>query len=198
MLFRSIPEGEKSWKIQLAWSEHKNKKWLAKKITDSATLPFTKDGFQPKEVFTCKAINTDGDLAIRFYSYTLGRYQWPLTEFYFAGCNNAPSVRYLDFGIGMGPLAPVLAPNGTLMKSMMLMESDKANDKTDGKLVLFSGNFPTTGQAEPVFDKAKHNIPTLNKTPGTFFLLTAHQDSQFTSQRPFFFQDDTKDRKSVV
>lgn len=33
---------------------------------------------------------------------------------------------------------------------------------------------------------------TLNITPGTFRLLAPHQDPQFISQRPFFYQDDTK------
>jgi len=37
---------------------------------------------------------------------------------------------------------------------------------------------------------AMQMIPVLNKTPGTYRLLTPHQDYQFASQRPFFFQDE--------
>jgi len=58
-------------------------------------------------------------------------------------------------------------------------------------LNLVEGNFPLdlgNGSAG-TFESSRLNILTLNKTPGIFNLLTAHQDRQFTAQRPFFFQD---------
>lgn len=66
------------------------------------------------------------------------------------------------------------------------------------KLNLVEGNFPL----DPVplnlaregvsFESLRLNVLTLNKTPGIFSLLPAHQDHQFTAQRPFFFQDDRR------
>jgi hypothetical protein len=61
-------------------------------------------------------------------------------------------------------------------------------------LNLVDGNFPLdlgSGSAG-VFERTRLNILTLNKTPGIFNLLPAHQDRQFTAQRPFFYQDDRR------
>src|SRR5215218_7924692 len=69
------------------------------------------------------------------------------------------------------------------------------------KLNLVEGNFPldpvpldrrADGSAGVSFESSRLNVLTLNKTPGIFSLLTAHQDRQFTAQRPFFFQDDRR------
>src|SRR2546423_6002201 len=61
-------------------------------------------------------------------------------------------------------------------------------------LNLVEGSFPLdlgNGSAG-TFESSRLNILTLNKTPGIFNLLTAHQDRKFTAQRPFFFQDDRR------
>jgi hypothetical protein len=89
----------------------------------------------------------------------------------------------------MGPDPPVVYADGTIIAGMKMVESTaRPATSTAGRLVLFTGTFfPTTGVAEALFDSAKQNIPTLNRTPGTFQLLTSAQDQQFSSQRPFFY-----------
>lgn len=179
-------------KIQLAWSELRHGKWQPKQLSSqSIEAPyFSVASFGPRESFTCKVIGGQDELVVRVYAYTLARYQWPLGEFRFAGCKSAPETARLAYG--MGPLPPVVLPDGTMMRGQQMVEFATPIGDTSGKLVLFTGNFPTTGVAEPLFDDAKKNIPVLNSTPGTYGLVAAAQDVQFTSQRPFFFQDNTR------
>ncbi len=188
----------KYWEIQIAWSEFKNKKWTAKRIskaiveTTHASIGST---FQPKEFFAFKGLFTEGDLAIRIYVPWGPR---PYAEFSFAGCNSEPAVVLRGELIHV---APLVVPLESVSVNMNFVE-DWANPGADGnvqavlerKLNLVEGHFPldlAPGSAG-TFENSRQNILTLNKTPGIFNLLTAHQDRQFTAQRPFFFQDDRR------
>lgn len=187
-----IQPANRHMKIQLAWSELRQGKWQPKRLSArSIEAPhFSVAGFAPSESFTCKLIGGQDELVVRVYAYTLARYPWPLGEFRFAGCKSAPDTAKLAYG--MGPLPPVVLPDGTMMRGQQLVEFATPIGDTGGKLVLFTGTFPTTGVAEPLFDDAKKNLPVLNTTPGTYRVVSAAQDVQFTSQRPFFFQDQTR------
>jgi hypothetical protein len=187
----TLPQPAKVFEIKLAWSNYKNGAWAPKTSSiDSYTdNQLELDWLATKDVYSCKAFVSDGDLTVRVFRYTLARYQWPWFEFRFAGCRALPTVH--ELGQGMGDLPPVVQPEGTKMRANEFVEST-VFESAGGKLVLFTGNFPATGEPEPEFDAARKSIPTLKVTPGTFRVLPPHQDAQFVSQRPFFFQDASK------
>jgi hypothetical protein len=201
---------EKFWEIQIAWSEFKNKKWTAKRISKAIVeAPNLSNRNLPKDQFVFKGLVTSGDLAIRIYSYFVlageGKGDFPappplrpFTEFSFAGCNSEPVVVPLG---ALTHVAPLVVPLGSIPTNMKFVEAwQNATSGRDGDargpvlewpLNLVDGNFPldlANGSAG-TFESSRLNILTLNKTPGIFNLLTAHQDPQFTAQRPFFFQD---------
>jgi hypothetical protein len=233
----------KFWEIQIAWSEFKNKKWAAKRISKavleapnpSFTVDFTswdphtfpphvrsEDARRrPREDFAFKGLLTSGDLAIRIY----GRFdtaetvrqssvltlkdvlqivkeqvedffdqlpshpQWPFAEFSFTGCNSEPQVVLKD---DLANVTPLVVPLGSLPSYMQFVDQGGAIQEV--KLNLVHGNFPisVTRDAASTFESSRLNIVTLDQTPGTFGLLTAHQDRQFTAQRSFFYQDDRR------
>lgn len=214
----------KFWEIQIAWSEFRNKKWTAKRISKAvvesfllgantvlSTLPL--EWTLPKMTFTFKGLITNGDLAIRIYRYlvmagagkdgTPSISPWnPFSEFSFTGCNSEPVVVPRN---ALTHAAPLVVPLGSVPTNMNFVENWRNPNagRGDGTVVLpdvekplnlVEGNFPldlANGSAG-TFESSRLNILTLNRTPGIFNLLTAHQDRQFTAQRPFFFQDDRR------
>ena len=187
-----LPQPDKYFELRLSWSVYKSGRWEAKKTSEDyyEALWLESTWFEPKQAYTSKAFLQNDHLTVRVYSYTLGRYQWPAAEFRFDACHGTPTVHGLS--IGMGDLPPVVHMDGTLLKATQFEESNLVGDATGDELVLFTGNFPTTGVAEPTFDTKKNNIRTLNRTPGAFRVVAPHQDQQFILQRPFFFQDDAR------
>ena len=218
----------KYWEIQIAWSEFKNQKWAAKRIS-KAVMETASVGsgwtLLPKTQFTFKGLLTAGDLAIRIYTYFMTRSERitalnetragegkgsgtsfplhrPYAEFRFAGCNSEPTVVSES---GLTNVAPLVVPLGSVPTNMHFVEAwrNPTSGRGDGTAVwpdlekplnLVEGNFPldvASGSAG-TFENSRLNILTLNKTPGVFNLLTAHQDRQFTAQRAFFFQDDRR------
>ncbi len=218
----------KFWEIQIAWSEFKNKKWTAKRISKAVVETASAgsgSNVLPKTQFTFKGLLTAGDLAIRIYTYFMTRSERitalnetragegrgsgssfpldrPYAEFKFAGCNSEPAVVSES---ALTNVAPLVVPLGSSPANMHFVEAwrNPNSGKGDGTAVwpdlekplnLVEGNFPldlVPGSAG-AFESSRQNILTLNKTPGVFNLLTAHQDRQFTAQRPFFFQDDRR------
>jgi Tc toxin complex TcA C-terminal TcB-binding domain/Neuraminidase-like domain/Salmonella virulence plasmid 28.1kDa A protein len=229
----------KFWEIQIAWSEFKNKKWTAKRISKAVVEPpnsiytvvhdtgqddirviFEDSRSRPKEDFTFRTLLTNGDLAIRIYCHSnrmqnsvstfttidsvvlhfkesvdwfFEHVSWaphrPFAEFSFTGCNSEPEVILKSALINVTPL---VVPLGSIPNNMEFVDFGGAIQESH--LTLLEGNFPisVTSSSEGTFESSRLNILTLNKTPGTFNLLTAHQDRQFTAQRPFFFQDDRR------
>ena len=185
---------QKYWDIQIASSEYKNGKWSAKKISPmlsdllSATvveiiLSFNAVGDKTKIFF--KVVRTLPDLHIRFYYRTAGKeYLVFVYDFIFTGCDGTVQSRE---GTEDSRYLVVLLPTGTHEENMMFVEDGSSDDQ----LVLFEGDFSTFESYESLSTKKKP-IPTLGQTPGTFHLLAPHQDAQFASQRPFFYQDDTR------
>lgn len=188
----TMDEPARYWKIQLAWSEYKRGRWVTKRLSEQWVRgeKFSWGGLAPQHAFTCKAFPDETGLTVRVYAYTLAYYPWPLSQFRFDGCGSAPLVEKLAGGLG--PDAPVVLVDGTLMEGMQLVESPEGRPDTSDRLVLQAGIFPTTGVPEPAFDSAKERITTLERTPGWFRLLTSAQDEQFISQRPFFYTDERR------
>src|SRR5262249_40813533 len=94
-------------------------------------------------------------------------------QFTFKGCDGAAIMEPLS------NQSPIPIPRGTEVEHMMFVESEALS---------------IAGSLERLFLKRTNNdeILTLEATPGTFKLLAPHQDVQFFSQRPFFYQDDTR------
>ena len=187
----SIQPGKKYWQIQIARSEYKNKKWSAKKIIvtpEQIFCPSPYSSISPdkpiKQQFVFKGIVDENNLALRFYYYAflddgkIYRFRPPsliCEEIRVTGCEGIWTHQFLS-SVVWGELP---SPKRTTAENMMLLE-DSSQSGSDETLYLVAA------------DPKPKDIPTLTKTPGTFRLLVPHQDEQFTSQRPFFFQDDTK------
>jgi hypothetical protein len=189
----TMDEPTRYWKIQLAWSEYKRGRWVAKRLSEEWVRgeKFSwRDVLPPQQAFTCKAIVRDDGMLIRVHAYRGLIYPWPLAQFRFNGCGSAPLVEQLAWEFGPNP--PVVLADGTLMEGMQLVESAEGRPDTGDRLVLQAGDFPTTGVSELWFILAKERITTLERTPGWFRLLTPAQDEQFTSQRPFFYADERR------
>jgi len=185
---------KKSWQPKIAWSEYKNKGWSAKKVSSDA---LESDDFPAEQAhLTFKAI---GNLAIRCYvgksadtviahditdnsgkviGQTVQKSPVPtgvlelIGEFAFAGCDGVVIPRVLKDE--NQPLLPV----GTLSEYMMFVEDTSVIDIGLHTFWLRSSE--------------NDLVPVFNRTPTTFRLLPPHQDVQFNSQRPFFYQDDTR------
>jgi Tc toxin complex TcA C-terminal TcB-binding domain/ABC toxin N-terminal region/Neuraminidase-like domain len=178
------------WKIQLAWSEYKRGRWVAKRLSEQwvrGEMFSWRELLLPEQAFTCKAYADDAGLTVRVYAYRGMIWPWPLAQFRFDGCGSAPLVELLAWDFG--PDAPVVLADGTLMEGMQLVEAPEVPPHTADRLVLQAGTFPTSGENMWDLDNAKQRIPTLQRTPGRFRLLTPAQDEQFASQRPFFYAD---------
>jgi hypothetical protein len=135
----------KWWEIQIAWSEFKNKKWSAKRISKAAVVAdFGRSSFNvDKEAFIFKGLFTNGDLAIRIYTsfvmagegkgdgagLTLPRLQ-PFAEFSFSGCNSEPAVVTVGTG-NLTNTAPLVVPSWTFPRNMKFQEDWR--DPTSGR-----------------------------------------------------------------
>jgi len=122
----------KFWEIQIAWSEFKNKKWTAKRISKAiAEAPNLLNQNLPKDQFVFKGLITNGDLAIRIYSYFFLAGEGkgdapsppplrPFTEFSFAGCNSEPVVVPLSV---LTNVTPLVVPLRTIPTNMQFVEA---------------------------------------------------------------------------
>ena len=164
---QSGEEPVKHLEIQIAWSEYKNGKWSAKKVS-AETLPLPPEKSWNKNYLYFRGL-TPGNLELRCYWADLLLVYRPIREFLFAGCEG--SVQLKD----VNESSEATVPSNTHAWNMMLGEGFMFSDDA-----LY---IPRHGATD---------TPVLKKTPGAFRLLLPHQDRQFESQRPFFFQDDTR------
>ena len=101
----------------------------------------------------------------------------PIGEFLFSGCGDEVQIHddIIDNGVGVS-----VVPLQMVAQNMMVVEHVAAY-KHDDKLYL------------PVKDgEWKYDNAVLDTTPNVFSLLLPHQDVQFASERPFFYQDDRR------
>jgi hypothetical protein len=183
---------QKYWTVQMAWSEYKDGIWAAKKVTEKplsldATSAIGDVGLVPKELFTFKAFSGEmlrvclyfkkgsGDVSTNGQSFSVEA-MGPIAQFVFMGCGGSTLIAASEGDIAWSPA-------GTAWRNMIFIEWTSASDW------LYMPQAIST--AKNVLNGSQH-IPVLKRTPGTFRLLTAHQDRHFVSQRPFFFEDDRR------
>ena len=177
--------------IRLAWSEYKNGKWQAKKVATepSETLSIHKGASPNTDSLYAKAlpeinmlsfkayVSDKGELTIKCYAKHDDTTWRPFAKFQFSGCQGKLS-------------NSIITPSG----SMRLFLQKRSH--IDGMLFI-----ENKVQIEDIYtleliiniEKSKpHYQLVLQKTPGTFRILYPHQYSQFTSQAPFFYQDDNR------
>lgn len=206
---QSVPEANKNtqatppnkhWKIQMAWSEYKGKKWLPKKVTTTYVIsplhPQKGDLKAARLRHVLHAVPKDADLYIRvdYYGLPIPNYQtaaptvvvpyqlFPVVRpgltaggFHFTGCGS-------DALTGNVAASGVMPLTGTEPEGMMLVE------QSDRALNL------------PKSETLAAKDTALEKTPGPvgaprpvgFRLLYPHQDFGVSGNSPLFFQDATK------
>jgi hypothetical protein len=173
----TMPSGKKYWGIQLAWSEYKNKRWSAKKLSDAhesardAKLT-DKNLFYFRTEIThdniliihCKDENS-GSLSVTTPANSNGLSidVRLYANFTFIGCNSTPLIT-------SGSTLPVSfkVPRGTGIEGMMLSSSSEPN------LYL---------------PASKADTPVLNSIDKeSTRLLIPHQDNDFLHKDPFSFR----------
>jgi hypothetical protein len=177
------------WEVQLAWSTYHNNSWSAKKVSETSIaldeLLFfeTELSHVEKNDLFFKTVQVSDGLSIRLYVYrrdlaaSLGK--WPLPskeegEFRIESCR----AEIVAHGHRVVEMLPV--PRRTEIHNMSFAEDpDGSSDQL--YLVQQSEKGGTTTE-----------LDTLRVTPGRFSLVTPHQDLQFNSENPFFFQDQTR------
>jgi len=204
------PPPKKYFEIQLAWSELKQGKWQAKRITrqrvKSGVTPTENpddDGRNQHVFFT--SISGDGlriwpewdsptssyaDLQQDIYGVTL---EIPRTSthatvgtFFFSGCRN-------DAIIESGrQIFGVFNPTATRVKAMRFEETALWLAVGPGSSVALP--LSQTPCFLPVDSTTNREEPALGVTPGsgTFQLLYPHQDYYLSGSRPFFFEDQSR------
>jgi Tc toxin complex TcA C-terminal TcB-binding domain/Neuraminidase-like domain/Salmonella virulence plasmid 28.1kDa A protein/Putative peptidoglycan binding domain len=173
---------EKYWEIQIAWSEYKNDKWSAKKISEEV---LKSDRADEKSAYVFKADNTGNGLIVDcFYTKLIGDFfHSEIGRFSFEGCQGNALIRqFNESEIWIVP------PERSITEKQVFSEYGVGSDDS---LYLSAGRVPDNADFNTVIQR-KVDIETLKKTPGRFQLLYPHQDDQFLSQRPFFYQDNIK------
>ena len=216
---QAMKEPVKYFEIELAWSEFKNRKWSAKKISNEKlrtnNLWVTEsqtssggidrrerrevDGQLRKDAYTFKAqFYPDGDLAIACYAKT------QITEIVVISQTITIVV----------PFTTTSVTSNTTRKDDPQLVAEfratcqgefKANVKLNpilemwGKLLAptrttYNGMFLTehNSNGELYVRDTGSSEKALSLTPGRFTLVYPHQDIQFTARHPFFFQDNTR------
>jgi len=196
---------DRHWEIRMAYSERKKGGWTAKKITpDPIISQYSANGTSyliNANVHSFRAFESGGDLIIRCIqdaSFPAGT--GIVGDFQFTGCGGKVlAIDRKTFGstidssgaivfnvVGTSPVHKTLSPPGTESQNIGFKEQ-----MAGYPLNLWEGNvysLPYYIQLSDTLDE----VPVLSSTPGTFRLTVPHQDMQFTSQRPFFYQDDNR------
>ena len=185
---QSLGDPPRFWRLQMAWTEYKNGKWLARKISrDFLDEPW----LRPQESLSFHLLATSPDLRIGVFIrqsfevdlVSIGNYyfQWNWAEFRSRGCEV-----FLEETTDVYDINAISVPGSYF--DFMTMRQDLGQG---ANLKLHYGSFPYTSNIDAL-KGARKTVSTLATTPTSYRLLTAHQDVQFASQRPFFYQDATR------
>lgn len=169
---------EKYWEVQMAWSEYRNEKWSAKRVTEEKIdnrEGTSKDVPLKSFFFNAKPLD-NGILSITWHHQTSeATNENPgvssiLGRFSFKGCDGSVESRWIGTS-GVPRISP-------LETSVAFMKFEQNQDKhPEYPLELPSDN---SGRVE--------YLETLGKTPGTFYIAHPHQ-YWFVTQAPFFYED---------
>jgi peptidoglycan hydrolase-like protein with peptidoglycan-binding domain len=192
----------KYWKIQMARSEYKDQKWSPRKVSEEAlenqsiVVPGSPYPVVARlEDFYFNIPNEIGlpELTISVFAPGTDNTTIPIKvgEFIFNGCDWTARVNG----------DPALFPYGTLIQlsnasqqymGLAAPSGDYSynvehNIKSKLQLHTFTKDIYQTSYSELL--SARHFIPTFNNIPSLFNVLITHQEPQFTSNQPFFYQD---------
>jgi hypothetical protein len=209
-----MPVGESYWEIKLAWSELKNGKWLAKKISEDFVLcwktstiirDFDEPDMQKTEGrsnLTFKVVGGGDSTSLRIDCKQIIASPDLLGYFLFDGIKMSPTATSLlreeSIPASIDPYlffySHIVCPTGTTPRWMSFGQIGDARTggTSGGKLYLTTRQFSTDllEQSEVKLTKTKGEVLVLRNVvgPGLFNIIHGHQDQQFSSQRPFFFQ----------
>jgi len=187
---KALDEPVRYWEIKLGWSEYKNKKWSAKKLSQETLRSWLSNStLEDKSLHAFKAQveQSTNDLIIVCVQNSVGT--GVIGSFRVIGCDRriiATDLRNPKLGASHW----LLTPRRTRIENTMFAERQGSDGDA---LYLTEGRFtPNADYFE--LQEGKADVLTLGRTPGLggFQLVYAHQDAQFTAQRPFFFQDDAR------
>jgi hypothetical protein len=183
----SFTMGDLYWEFQLAWSEYKNGGWSAKKI---GSQPIGKFYQRPKYAYSLKVLSNEADLRIGVFSSD-GRFEkgdhigedfhWNFAEFRLSACGSDVTATFDVYDYN------TVLPQGTYVEGMAYVQ----DPSQDMGLMLQSGDLPASDDLQKMWVN-RRSIPVLKRTPTPFRLAIPHQDLHFVSERPFFYQDDTR------
>ncbi|KAF2012900.1 hypothetical protein BU24DRAFT_484769 [Aaosphaeria arxii CBS 175.79] len=210
-----VPVGNSFWEIKLAWSELKNGKWLAKKISEDFILcwkaghvyiqDFDEPDMQKKEGrsnLTFKVVGGGDSTSLRIDCKQIITAPDLIGYFFFDGMKMTPTVTSLLRGeplpASIDPLlffySYIACPTGTTPRWMSFGQigDGRTGGTSGGKLYLTTRRFSTAlaEQSKSKVTATKGEALVLRNIvgPGLFNIIHGHQDHQFSSQRPFFFQ----------
>ncbi|MBE9128304.1 MULTISPECIES: neuraminidase-like domain-containing protein [unclassified Coleofasciculus] len=181
----------KYWEIQLAWSEYKNGKWSAKKI--SVNNKFVKTYEPQKRFYRFTSRIIKGSLAItvclttvtNINAVSLNVFTLIIGEFLLSVGDGTIQAKTIS---GNFKFPEIVTSRYSYFEYMKLFENQKTQASPDRQLVLISGQVDTNGFALA----SGTDIPTLKKTPGIFTITFPSQFRDFMTQAPFFYEDDTR------
>lgn len=155
------------WQVQMAWSEYKNGKWSAKKVSDDS-FDYYYSYFSPTT--TIFRTSKNGDLVIKFITNITTGYT-EMYRFKFIGCDGSIQLLYESKS------CEIALPNGTEVEAMKFKEEEGDHP------------FQLAATTDPGADQW---VPMLDETPGTFKVAYSHQYKNFSAGAPFFYEDDTR------
>jgi hypothetical protein len=191
-----VQEPKKTWKVRMAWSEYKGKKWTAKRMSRQSQIMFwLTTVFSPQERLVLSSEFQGDDLVIllRMYDDFQGEEVWAKSGvFIFPAAGNEPY--FSELWEGYNPFDDHVAVGYAhgLTPEHSAMRQDRAVEKTGVHgFSMPSAPVDQAGQVTDVYNAVY--VPILNKTPGSFQVSFPRQFNEFTgSQAPFFFQDDER------
>jgi len=204
----------KHLEIQLAWSEYKHGKWLAKKLTSgepvTSTVPVLSQqlSFEPLGSDSGEPVDPASGRADDLMIRVIGRnsFDWQGSTivgnflfgfFRFTSCGGKGLTtsligsRWGDFPAHWGHTSL-----GTSIDRMDLVEIPGGSGGNGLYLVTGSSSFAddfAAGQrsVDEMLEKTE-DTKILGTTPGTFRLVQSHQYKHFVTQDSLFFEDDTR------
>jgi hypothetical protein len=182
-------EPSKYWQIQLAWSEYKNGKWSAKKVSIE-TISLGEDWFEEKKEFHFSSQTTiNGDLIVicygKIFSTTNSKtdeielIQHNLGYFTLSGCDGTVEAKVFEKAIVQEATNPVYYGNFEYQKYSELILG------YEYPLIFNSAKVDSNGKLLT----PKTYIKTLENTPGTYKITFPVQFQYFVTQSPFFYED---------
>jgi len=161
-------EPKKYWHVQIAWSDYRNGKWSAKKVSEPTGDLRLDLSTYDKQRFYFSGVFTD-DLQVVMLRHPKIGHDKPWLNFKL-GCDGAIKTVWEHFMVQYALIAP---PN-TNVRFMKYVESDQ------------NGDFPLDLEVK------NKQVTVLEQTPGTYALAPPHQFQEFRTSEPFFFEDDRR------